>query len=392
MNPSNASAESSSCSESLGYLHGQPEPRGRLIEATLADFDGLHDEWRALTSVGKVAEPFFQPYWFRAFAKTFNNARPSPTIVVRRGERLVGVLPLMRRQVFFGTLPARVLRSLSGIHSCRYDFICEQEDGESTSLAAWKALRADRSWGVIEALGVPEDGAFAAIMRHAAHDGYLTARWPTLLSPYLMIPESGQDPLANCPQKHRKDRKRLDKYQARLEQLGPIQFEVFDDYRPDIFEQFLTMEGAGWKGKRGGAIICSPLTSSFYRELLPLSARQGHVRLCALKVGGNRISMELSFVIGERCFSPKVTYDEAFSRCAPGQLLARASIFELARRGCRKYDLLGPRARYKTIWAGDVRRHSHCYIFRPSWLGTAYRSGIRDVAPLLRHLKHRLYG
>jgi CelD/BcsL family acetyltransferase involved in cellulose biosynthesis len=392
MNTSNSYAEPLSHAESPDNVHRQTEPQGRLIDATLTDFDGLHDEWSALTSVGRAAEPFFQPYWFRAFAQTFNDARPCPTVVVRSGARLVGVLPLMRRQVFFGKIPARVLRSLSGIHSCRYDFVCERENEESVALAAWRALRADRSWGVIEALGVPEDGAFAAIMRRAESDGYLTARWSTLLSPYLRIPESGQDPLANCPQKHRKDRKRLDKYKARLEQVGPIELEVFYDYRPDIFEQFVAMEGAGWKGSRGGAIKCSAVTQSFYQELLPRAATQGHVRFCALKVGDTRVAMEMSFVCGEQCFSPKITYDEKFSRCAPGQLLSRESISELAERGCRKYDLLGPRARYKTLWAGDVRRHSHCYIFRPSLIGAAYRSGIRDVAPVLRDLKHRLYG
>lgn len=392
MNSTNVHAESLSCSESSADVRGQPEPQGRMIEATLQDLDGLRDEWGTLASVGRAAEPFFQPYWFRAFAQTFNAGKPSPTVVVRKGARLVGVLPLMRRQAFFGKIPARVLRSLSGVHSCRYDFVCGSDDEDSVSLAAWKALRADKTWGVIEALSVPEDGAFAGIMRHAESDGYLTAHWSTLLSPYLTIPPHGQDPFANSPQRYRKDRKKVDKYKARLEEFGPLEFEVFNDYRPDFFERFVEMEGAGWKGQRGGAIKCSPVTLAFYRELLPLAAVQGHVRLCALKVADNSVSMEVSFVIGDRCFSPKVAYDEAFSRCAPGQLLARATISEVARRGCRQYDLLGPRARYKMIWAGDVRRHSHCYIFRPSLIGNAYRSGVRDIAPVLRKLKHRLYG
>jgi CelD/BcsL family acetyltransferase involved in cellulose biosynthesis len=392
MNSTHVHAESLSCSAPSHDVNVQPEPQGRIIEATLEDFDGLRDEWGVLASVGRAAEPFFQPYWFRAFAQTFNSGRPSPTVVVRKGARLVGILPLMRRQAFFGKMPARVLRSLSGVHSCRYDFVCDSDDDDSVSLAAWKALRADRTWGVIEALGVPEDGAFAGIMRHAENDGYLTAHWSTLLSPYLAIPSDGHDPFANSPQRHRKDRKKLDKYQARLQEFGPIKFEVFNDYRPDFFERFVEMEGAGWKGERGGAIKCSSVTLSFYRELLPLAAAQGHVRLSTLKVADNPVSMELSFVIGDRCFSPKVTYDEAFSRCAPGQLLARETIREVARRGCHRYDLLGPRARYKTIWAGDVRRHSHCYIFRPSLIGAAYRSGVRDVAPVLRNIKHRICG
>ncbi len=368
------------------------DPQGRLIEATPADFDGLRDQWSELASQGRAAEPFYQPYWFRAFATTFNATRSCPTVVVRKNGKLVGILPLMRRRTFFGKVPGSVLRSLSGIHSCRYDFISEESEEEHISLAAWRALREDRSWSVIEALGVPEDGAFGNIMRHAANDGYLLAYWPTLLSPYLVIPERADDPFVNSPHRYRKDRKRLDKYHSRLSELGAIQLDVFDNDDKAIFEEFIAMEGAGWKGKRGGAIQCCPVTLSFYRELLPRAAARGHLRWCALRAGARRVAMEMSFTIGERCFSPKITYDEGVSRCAPGQLLARASIRELAMRGCRRYDLLGARARYKTLWAGTVRRHSNCYIFRPSVIGTAYRSALKDVAPLLRRARHRLYG
>lgn len=388
----NLRAELSTTSEYTALPLTEKEPTGRLIEATLEDLDGLRDQWGELASKGRAAEPFFQPYWFRAFANTFNSARRSPTVIVRRSGQLVGILPLMRRQTFFGKVPARVLCSLSGIHSCRYDFICDQGDEERISLAAWRALRADNSWGVIEALGVPEDGAFTSIMRHAENEGYLTARWPTLLSPYLNIPGKGHDPFANSPYRHRKDRKRLDKYQARLEELGAMELEVCEGYYPEALEQFFEMEGAGWKGKQGGAIKCNPVALSFYRELIPLAAAQGHVRLSALRAGERRVAMELSFILGGRCFSPKITYDETLSRCAPGQLLAREIIRDLASRGCNRYDLLGPRARYKSIWAGDVRPHCHCYIFRPNLLGTAYRLGVRDLAPMLRTLKHRMYG
>jgi len=392
MRTANLSAEVSAPSGYSVWPAAEKEPTARLIEATIEDFDGLRDQWSELASKGRAAEPFFQPYWFRSFANTFNSARRSPTVIVRRGGQLVGILPLMRRHTFFGKVPARVLRSLSGIHSCRYDFICDQADEQRISMAAWRTLREDSSWGVIEALGVPEDGAFASIMRHAEKDGYLTAYWSTLLSPYLNIPGKEQDPFANSPHRHRKARKRLDKYQARLAELGAIELEVLEGYYPETLEQFFEMEGAGWKGKQGGAITCNPVALSFYRELIPLAATQGHVRLSSLRAGGRRVAMELSFILGDRCFSPKITYDETLSRCAPGQLLAREVIRDLAPRGCHRYDFLGPRARYKSIWTGDVRRHAHCYIFRPSLVGAAYRLGIRDLAPILRTLKHRIHG
>ena len=136
-----------------------------IVELSSAGIDDLEDEWNAIVARGEYSEPFFQPYWFRAFSQTFNKNRPAPFVLVRQGKLLKGVLPLMRSRRFWGKLPARTLRGLSGIHSCRFDFICDPHQSDSIAESAWRALEEDRSWNVIEAHSVPEGGAFEALMR-----------------------------------------------------------------------------------------------------------------------------------------------------------------------------------------------------------------------------------
>ena len=359
---------------------------------TLSDLDGLEPEWRNLIARGEYAEPFYQPYWIRAFVQSFHQGKSAPFVLVRHGRDLKGILPLMGSRRFWGKIPARSLRSLSGIHSCRFDLICESQHKDAIAESAWKALEDDATWNVIEAHNVPEGGAFEALMRHADRAGYLVARWPTVLSPYLNVPVGQKDGLQNCPARYKKDRKRLESRFRKLQEQGEVSFEVLTHFDEAIFQEFLRLEGAGWKGRAGGAISCAPAIVDFYRAALTRAASHGHLRMCALSLNGRRIAMEVALVADNRCYSPKIAYDESFSKFGPGQLMARLAIQDLADRGIEKYDLLGPRARHKALWAGEIRPHANCFIFRPTLVGTAYYLFAARIAPMIKRAKYQRYG
>lgn len=366
--------------------------RARLFEMSVSDLEALATEWQSLDPHERNQAPFFQSYWFKAFASTFAAGQPVPVVVVRRGEALAGILPLMYQERFLNYIPARTLGSLSGIHSCRFDFLCFDEDCEAVSLAVWHCLRDNARWSALEMRTVPDDGAFGLILKHAAREGFLTSWWPTLCSPYLTLPEQGSDPLQNCPAKYKPDRKRLKKYEGRLKELGAISFEVYETFSERLFSDFLELEGAGWKGKAGGAIRCSPVVTQFYRTVLEEASRYGHLRMCTLRAGDRLVAIEMAFVVGDTCFSPKIAYDEQLSRCAPGHILTVNAIRDLAARGVKVYDFLGAKARHKSLWAGEERPHGTAFIFRPTLQGKAYHAVAAKVAPQAKRIKHYLYG
>lgn len=363
-----------------------------FIHAGPAELDALAPEWSALVEEPGLCQPFFQQYWFRAFAKTIHHDRPFPLVVVREGDTLKGVLPLVRRRRFFGKLPAVTLASLSNVHSCRYDFVCAENNRDEIARAAWLSLKNNRHWTVIEATAVPEGSAFEHIMRHAEKDGYRIARWPTLLSPYLELPVGHNDPFVNCPTRYRKDRKRIQKRYEKLQEYGELSFQVFSSFDEEVFQDFLALERGGWKGRSGGAIACSGTLEDFYREMLKGAAAEGQLRMCALSVGAKRVAMEIAFVVDGHCFSPKIAYDEEFSKCSPGQVLSRWAIEDLVARGIRSYDLLGARARHKALWTDKVRPHANCYIFRPSLVGKFYHFVTTTIAPKIKKARYARYG
>ena len=364
----------------------------KLIQAGPAELDALTPEWQTLVQDRALSEPFFQPYWFRSFAKTVNGDLPFPLVVVRDGSTVKGILPLRRQRRFFGRLPAITLSSLSNLHSCRYDFVCTERDRNEVSRAAWSCLKRNKHWNVIEAKAVPEGGAFESIMEHAERDGYLITRWPTLLSPYVELPLGSKDAFENSPPRYKKDRRRLQKRYERLLELGEPTFAVTAKFDEALFQEFLKLEGSGWKGKVGSAISSDATLVDMYREMLSGASDVGHLRMFTLSVNGQCIAMEMAFLVGDRCYSPKVAYNEEFSGCSPGHLLARWIHEDLLAKGVSVYDLLGARGRHKAIWSDKVRPHGNCYIFRPTVVGKFYYFVTTKIAPALKKAKYARYG
>lgn len=355
--------------------------------------EALAPAWNKLIRHGRYAEPFFQPYWFEAFANSFARTIECGLLTVRSQEKLVGIMPLMTRRSVFGGMPVRTLRSLSGIHSCRFDFVIDAAHEDEVAQHAWGALSSKLSWDAIEVLNVPEDGAFHKLMRYAKQDHHLTATWSTLHSPYLDLPRNSTDPFEYCPIRYKHYRKRLRGCRRKIEKEGALRFVQTTDFSESIFSQFLALESSGWKGKNGGAIACNQNAIEFYRHALTSAGKAGHIRFTSMTVNDRTIAMDLGLLTENRFYcSPKVAYDEEFSRYSPGHVLNQHVITQLVDDGIERYDFLGPRAHHKYIWTDSVRKHHNCYIFRPTVRGKAYHTFITKIADKLRGLKYKLFG
>ncbi|MFN4895436.1 MAG: GNAT family N-acetyltransferase [Pseudomonadota bacterium] len=355
----------------------------------------LLDGWRSLVDSGPHAQPFYQPEWFKAFADSFAAGREVQLLTVRNGASLLGVLPLMRTNSFFGRIPARVLTGLSGIHSCRYDLITGGQVHGDLASAAWQVLIEDQSWDVLEAQDVPERGSFIGIVECARRSGYLVGSWPTRKSPILTIPSSartGGDPFQNCPSRFRTLRKRLSSKLKTLHQRGTVSFSVEDSNLEEGLARFFALESSGWKGANGSAIASDVQTTAFYSSIAKSFKERGQLRIYSMCLDNRPISMQLGLLMDGVYYSPKVAYDEAFASYSPGHLLVQHIISDLAANNVRTFEFLGPRAFWKMVWAPECVEHRNWYIFRPNLRGHVLYSLTMRVAPRLRSLRHRVWG
>jgi len=352
----------------------------------------LRESWRDIVRSGYHAEPFFQPEWLTAYALAFNEQSEISAITTARGRELLGILPVQYQKTFFGRVPAHTLRSLSGIHSCRFDLIHKHDERQSVVESTWHTLRSTMPWVVIELLDVPVDGSAHDLLKLARQDGCVVGTWPTRKMPFMSFPRGQPNPFSRCPTDSRVYRTRLNTKLRKLRALGEVVLKVYPPEDRLALEHFIHLEGKGWKGRAGGAISATKRAPQFYDLISRAAAEQGYLRFHSLELNNEPISMQFGLLMNGHYYAPKVAYDERYAMYSPGQLLVKLVIEELSKRGSHTYDFMGPRAPWKSVWTADTREHYNLYIFRPTLEGRALHALTLKLGARARKIKHQVFG
>lgn len=118
--------------------------------------------------------------------------------------------------------------------------------------------------------------------------------------------------------------KELRRQRNRLADDGEVRFSisVSPQQTEAALEQFLKLEAAGWKGRRGTALGSQEGLTRFVKEAVRKLAPQGRLEVATLTRGADVIASGLIVRHGERAYFFKIAYDETLSKCSPGVQLA----------------------------------------------------------------------
>ncbi|MEL6734347.1 MAG: GNAT family N-acetyltransferase [Pseudomonadota bacterium] len=114
----------------------------------------------------------------------------------------------------------------------------------------------------------------------------------------------------------------------RLAEKGPLSFTVANtqDDLLNAFEQFLTLELHGWKGRRGTALYNHRKVTAFSRQIVVELCANGGSEIAVLS-HNNRPVAVLILLSGDGWFVPwKIAFDEDYRAFSPGmQIMAKAT-------------------------------------------------------------------
>jgi hypothetical protein len=118
----------------------------------------------------------------------------------------------------------------------------------------------------------------------------------------------------------------------RLEKEGR-QSQVVEARTPgevaDAFDQFVDLEGRGWK-RDVGAFANRPESAAFVKRFLVSAARTRRAAVRSLLIDGHLAACHLSVQVQDTLFLMKITYDESLQHLSPGNLL----MAELISKAC----------------------------------------------------------
>ena len=347
-------------------------------------------EWRRLCDESGDEEVFYRPEWALAYLQAFEPKADVILISAWAGDKMRGILPLIRRQIVMSGLPVVQLSLPANVHSLRASLtVCPGEEGAAVLKALWQAAKTLPHWHLIDVANVVEGSALDRLVALARADGYRTARKRTSQTLYLPIApsaaaappdKSAQPPwLAGTRPKFRSHLRRA---KRQLEEQGTLELKHYSAADPETLDKFYALEASGWKGAEGTAIKCDPATRQFYDAVAQAAARDGYLSLDFLELNGKPIAGHFGFNLRGRYFLAKAGYDEAFRRHGPGQLLVNEILAQTPERRLHEFDFVGPATWDESRWASSRRTNYRVFIFRKGWYGAllhAARISARDT-------------
>jgi CelD/BcsL family acetyltransferase involved in cellulose biosynthesis len=299
---------------------------------------------------GTLAEasgmPTLQHAWARAAAETLLGPGDRLCVLAVSAPGGSAIAPLVRRRGW----PGRVEILGMGELYEPADFI--HSSGPALDLVAGALLNLQVPFFLAR---IPADSPMVAALKRASAQRGLLLERPACGSPWIALDESWRE-----PESHLSSRRRSDLRRARriAERIGPLSFEMRSPTPaelPELLEEAVQLEGAGWKGRDGSSMARDPLRGRFYLRFAALAAHDGCLRLCFLRVGGRAVAVQIAAECAGTLSLLKIGYDEAFARCSPGSLLLRESIREAAARRLRSFEFLGIPEPWTRVWTEQLR-------------------------------------
>ncbi len=292
----------------------EPGPSGSVSFLSAPQAASIITEWRDLAVRSIEANVFFHP---GILLPAIDHLDQSVTVATLRDPtgRLIGLAPTERR---------RLGRIAPAIRIWSHDYgplgapLLDAEAIDQAATAVVSAASKKTSL-IVPCLPV-EGGAAAALCRAAGR----TRRPCSLVDEYqraiLARPEGPATIRATLPHRRRKE---FARQMRRLAELGPVTVETAID--PDRvrarFEEFLTLEAAGWKGAKGTALASLAATAGFARDIVFNRSERGTTRIVSLRLGDHPVAIVVCFIAGATAFTWKIAYDETFARFSPGAQL-----------------------------------------------------------------------
>jgi CelD/BcsL family acetyltransferase involved in cellulose biosynthesis len=327
-------------------------------------FLALEKAWNDAVERAGTAHPFLRHEWMRTWWEAFGGGDCQlRVLVVRSGDRITAIAPLMRETGRMYGVPVRRLRFLQNDHTPRADVIVAERP-EQSYRAIWQALVDDRdNWDVLQLSQLPgESTTRETFSKLAADGGYATGVWRSGDSPYVTLNGSWDAYFSGRSAKFRQNvRNRI----SRLRQFGEPQLEVVSDGAAiqRASEDAVRLEESGWKNDAGTAIGADEATRAFYTSLVERAMARGWLRLLFLTVNGRRIAGSFGLCYQRRLFLCKTGYDPTYAKCSPFKVLTYLLLREAFAEGLAEVDLLGDPEPWKLEWTTTTRQHDWLFVF-----------------------------
>ena len=339
------------------------------VTAGLGTLPSLETEWRELFD-RTVVEPSVSFGWTQALAQTQLAARDRTFMVVlRRGGRLAGVVPLYARGTLVFGQWHHILRPLAELKNTHSDLLLADHSPELVSafLGAlpsigyrWDSLRISKL--------VDGHSLIPAVETSAASLGLHPRRRFRKAVYWIPLPASFADYLAARSSKFRNYARRAERKLRSCGRLDIREVTGADGF-DEGYEALLQIERASWKEAHRTSIAADAKQAALYRTWGRAEAAGGHLHLQLLFLDGQPIAHNLGCIHRGTYYYLKTSYAAAHRPQSPATFLRLRLIETMIARGVRTIDFCGTPYVWEQQWADRHRWHHVLSVYANTWRG-----------------------
>lgn len=320
-------------------------------------------QWARLCDEVRSA-PFCRPEWIAAYIRAFEPRSDFVLVTATAGDRLIAVLPMVRRKCFYAGVPLTKLAGTANSHSIQFDILRSAgSNGEAAIRAMWQQLKRIPGWQVLELPLFSLTGTCPSLVDLAVQDGYPMLKLLVQNSPVLRIEPNCNGQAQPVGSRH--FRHELRRFARILAEETDTEPKVVRCEQPNhtLLEEFFSLEAAGWKGKNGSAINCSSDVRAFYQEIAKHASQQGYFCLHSLEANGKMVAGAFSMTTRDGFYPMKIAYDENLRRGGPGHVLFNAIVAECAEKHIPELFFGGTDEHYKSLWTQEALPLYSAFVF-----------------------------
>jgi len=302
-----------------------PETAITIEAASTARLANLQGHWQDLITRADSANIFMNPALLRLADESYPDRRCRILLAWQDGPapRLVGIWGFAVARAPRSVVPLSVLIAPPMPNGYLSTPVIDRDCLDNVLSAMLDYLAADESLPAIVALdamdaGTPTMQALSRVLERGGNPLRIFTQW---MRPALASNLDGKAYLEKALSSS--SRKKLRQHRRRLSEKGLLHSAVLTEQGAvrNAFEEFLSLEAAGWKGRQGTALLNRPPDACFARAMIEALSARGDAAIHMLALDERPVSMQVVLHSGPAAFTWKTAYAEAFHDFSPGMLL-----------------------------------------------------------------------
>lgn len=307
----------------------------------IEDVRGIAVDWDELAE--QTGSPLLGGDWFLACAEIFCIESDLRVVVVKRHGALCAVAPLVAvRRDGVEWLEVLGVSALYEPSDLLYDNVESLQHLLSWIVSLGMPIALDR---------MPAGSILEAKFREAARYRGVVFSRKTAPAAYVCTKGTWETYFQSLSSQRRYDYQRKRKRTERSGRIGiRIERPVVRASVSFMLGEVFRVEGAGWKGRSGSALLANEQVRKFMTRYSEMACDRGTLRLCFLDVEGQPIATILGIEYAKRFWVLKIGYDEEWARCSPGIQVTMETIRYAFEQGLEAYEFLGSEEPWQSTW------------------------------------------